>query len=96
MCSGTSRHPKANKANQAGYMEIKIYTTPTCQYCKIAKQYLEKHDITYEEYDVSRDIKARKEMIEKSHQLGVPVIETNGDIFVGFDRKEIGKALGIK
>ena len=77
-------------------MDVIIYTTPTCVYCKMAKQYLEKHDIMYEERDVSRDMKARKEMIEKSHQLGVPVIEINGDIFVGFDRREIAKILGIK
>ena len=77
-------------------MGVIIYTTPTCQYCKMAKQYIEKHGITYEEYDVSRDMKARKEMIERSHQLGVPVIEINRDIFVGFDRREIAKVLDIK
>jgi len=76
--------------------EVKIYTTPTCQYCKMAKEYFDKNEVKYEEFDVSEDDKAREEMISKSHQMGVPVIDVDGEIFVGFDRGGLGKALGIE
>lgn len=65
---------------------VKIYTTPTCVYCKIAKQWFEKNKIVYEELNVAQDGKARDEMVEKSGQMGVPVIDVNGEIVVGFDR----------
>ncbi|MEK7193552.1 MAG: glutaredoxin family protein [Patescibacteria group bacterium] len=75
---------------------IKIYTTPTCVYCKMAKQLFEGNNLKYEEYNVAEDDKAREEMITKSHQLGVPVIDVDGEIFVGFDRKGLMNALHIK
>lgn len=75
---------------------VKIYTSPTCQYCKMAKNYFEKHDIDYEEYDVTEDEERKEEMVEKSHQMGVPVIEIGKDIYVGFHRKEIAKKLGLE
>lgn len=74
---------------------IKIYTTPTCVYCKMAKEFFGKNNIAYEEHDVLKDRKAREEMVQKSHQLGVPVIDINGEIFVGFDQIGIKKALNI-
>ncbi|MEK7629840.1 MAG: glutaredoxin domain-containing protein [Patescibacteria group bacterium] len=76
-------------------MAVKIYTTPTCVYCKIAKEFFTKHNVKYEEYDVFEDLTAREEMINKSHQLGVPVIDVNGEIFIGFNRSAIAKSLGI-
>lgn len=75
---------------------VKIYSTPTCMYCKMAKDFFQKSGIAYEEVDVVDDMDARKEMVEKSHQLGVPVIDVDGEIFVGFNRSELAKALGIK
>ena len=72
---------------------IKIYSTPTCPWCKKAKQYLDEKGITYEHIDVSSDEKAQKEMIEKSGQIGVPVIDIDGKIIVGFDKEEINKFL---
>ena len=75
--------------------KVKIYTTPTCVYCKMAKEFFQKNNINYEEHDVSTDQKARQEMGDKSHQLGVPVIEIDGEIFVGFDRDALSKALGL-
>lgn len=65
-------------------------------YCKMAKDFLEKNGIHYDEVDVSENMDGRKEMVEKSHQLGVPVIDVDGEIFVGFNRAELAKALGIK
>jgi len=72
---------------------IKIYTTQTCPYCVMAKNYFQEKGIKYEEADVSADEKAREEMMNKSHQMGVPVIDVNGSIIVGFNRSEIEKAL---
>ncbi len=75
---------------------VKIYSTPTCMYCKMAKDFFQKNGVTYDEVDVASDMDARKEMVEKSHQLGVPVIDVEGEIFVGFNRSELAKALGVK
>ncbi len=72
---------------------VKIYTTSTCPYCEMVKEYLNERNVKYEECDVSNDEKAQEEMIEKSHQLGVPVIDINGIIILGFNRGEMDKAL---
>ncbi|MEM5799805.1 MAG: glutaredoxin family protein, partial [Candidatus Aenigmatarchaeota archaeon] len=63
-------------------MKVKIYTTPTCPYCEMAKQYFKLKKIEYEEVDVSSDIEAAREMIEKSGQMGVPVIEIDDNIII--------------
>lgn len=74
-------------------MTIKIYSTPYCVYCKMAKDFFTKKGLPYEEIDVSGNEAALQEMVNKSHQLGVPVIEIDGNIFVGFNRTEIEKTL---
>ncbi|MDO8743178.1 MAG: glutaredoxin family protein [Candidatus Azambacteria bacterium] len=73
--------------------KVIIYTTPECAYCKMAKEFFKQNDISYEEKDVSIDDAAREEMIEKSGQLGVPVIAINDKIVVGFDEKELLKCM---
>ena len=73
-----------------------IYTTPTCTYCKMAKEFFEKNNISYEEKDVWQDEKARDEMIAKSNQLGVPVIDIEGDIVIGFNQNKLSELLAIK
>lgn len=75
---------------------VKIYSTPTCVYCKMAKDYFKKHNVPYTEYNVAEDLEARKDMADKSHQMGVPVIDVDGEIFVGFNRTALAKALGVK
>ncbi len=75
---------------------VKIYSTSTCPYCEMAKEYLKERNVQYEERDVSSDEAAQKEMIAKSKQMGVPVIEIDGKIIVGFNQEEIDKALGKK
>ena len=75
---------------------VKIYSTPSCVYCKMAKEFFAKNNIQYTEYDVADDEKAREEMINKSHQLGVPVIDIDGKIVIGFDKKTIANLLGVK
>jgi glutaredoxin 3 len=74
-------------------MKVKIYTTPTCPYCEMAKQYFRSKNIDYEEVDVSSDIEAAREMIEKTGQMGVPVIEIGDTIIIGFNRAAIERAL---
>lgn len=75
---------------------ITIYSTPTCVYCKMAKAMFDKNNVAYEEKDVAIDAKAREEMVNKSGQLGVPVIDIDGKIVVGFDEARLKELTGIK
>ena len=75
--------------------QVAIYTTPSCAYCKMAKEFFTKNNIAYSEYDVARDIQKRQEMLDKSHQFGVPVIEIDGKIVIGFDKPKITQLLGL-
>ena len=75
--------------------QVTIYTTPTCGYCKMAKDYFAENGVTYTEYNVSSDLEKRKEMIEKSGQMGVPVIYVDNDMTVGFDKPRLATLLGI-
>ena len=77
-------------------MKVRIFSTPSCIYCVTLKVFLKEHNIEFEEIDVSQNEKAQKEMIEKSGQMGVPVIEINGETIVGFDREKISQLLNIK
>ncbi len=74
---------------------VTIYTTPTCGYCKIAKEFFTANNVTYTEYNVGTDIEKRKEMIEKSGQMGVPVIFVDNEMTVGFDKTKLSSLLGI-
>lgn len=76
--------------------EIKVYSTPTCPYCVTLKVFLKEQGFKYESLDVAENEAARDEMIKKSGQMGVPVIEIDGQIVVGFDREKIVRLLGIK
>jgi len=75
--------------------QVKIYSTPTCPYCKIAKQFLTENKIQFEDIDVSTNQAAAQEMINKSGQMGVPVLDIDGSIIIGFDKGKISKALGL-
>ncbi|OGY55674.1 MAG: hypothetical protein A2912_06190 [Candidatus Buchananbacteria bacterium RIFCSPLOWO2_01_FULL_40_23b] len=72
---------------------IRIFTTPTCVWCARAKEFFKKRKISYVELDVIEDNKARQEMISKTGQVGVPVIDIDGKLIVGFDQEEIEKFL---
>ena len=74
---------------------VKIYSTPTCPYCKMAKQFLTESNVQFEDVDVSSNQSAAQEMISKSGQMGVPVLDINGQIVVGFDKGRIKQLLGI-
>lgn len=75
---------------------VKIYSTPTCPWCKKTKEYLKEKGIEFTDINVAADQAASKEMIEKSGQMGVPVIDIDGTIIVGYDLEKINKALGIE
>lgn len=74
--------------------KVTVYSTPTCPYCQMAKAYLAEQGVLYTDIDVSADPKLAEEMINKSGQMGVPVIEIDGKMVVGFDQKAIDGLLG--
>ncbi len=75
--------------------KIVIYSTPTCHFCHMAKEFFKTHNVEFIDYDVSTDIEKRKEMTERSGQMGVPVIFIGDDMIVGFDQQRITSLLGI-
>lgn len=75
---------------------IKVYSTPFCPYCVTLKDYLKEKKVAFLEVDVSENEKERDEMVELSGQIGVPVINIDGKIIVGFDKTEIDATLGLK
>lgn len=74
---------------------VKVYSTPSCPYCIRLKQFLKENSIEFEDVDVSSNQQAGQEMIDKSGQMAVPVLEIDGEIIVGFDKDKIRTALGL-
>ena len=74
-------------------MSILVYSTPTCPYCRQAKEYLAAKGVAFEDINVADDLPRQQEMIEKSGQLGVPILDINGTIVIGFDKVKIDRAL---
>lgn len=74
---------------------VKVYSTPTCPWCIRTKQFLNDNNIVFENIDVSTNQVAAQEMVKKSGQMGVPVLDINGEIIVGFDKEKIKTALGL-
>ena len=73
--------------------KVIVYSTPTCPWCKKTKEYLSQKGISYTDVDVSSDTAKSKEMVEKSGQMGVPVVDINGTIIVGFNKDKMDAAL---
>ena len=84
-----------NDNMSAGGRKVTIYSTPTCHYCGMAKEYFKANGVSYEEFNVASDSDKRKEMMEKSGQLGVPVILIDNDVVVGFNRPRLARLLNI-
>lgn len=82
-----------NDSDKEQGSEIVIYSTPTCPYCKRAKEYFQRKNVPFIEYDVSKDRKSAKEMIKKSGQMGVPVIDFNGEVIIGFNQSHLDELL---
>lgn len=74
---------------------IKIYSTPSCTYCNMAKDYFKANGVGYEEFNVAADIEKRSEMVEKSGQMGVPVIVIGEEVVVGFNEPKLKELLGL-
>ena len=74
---------------------VKVYTTNSCPWCVKAKTYLKSKDIEFEELNVQEDMDARQEMVNKSRQMGVPVLDIDGTVIVGFDKPAIDTALNL-
>ena len=72
---------------------VKVYSTDSCPWCVKAKKYLESINVAFEEFNVAEDMIARQEMLKKSKQMGVPVLDINGTVIVGFDKSAIDTAL---
>jgi len=76
--------------------KIRVFSTPTCPYCVTLKEFLKENNVAFEDIDVSQNQAALDEMIKKTGQTGVPVVEIDGQIIIGFDREKIVKLLNIK
>jgi glutaredoxin 3 len=77
-------------------MAVTVYTTPTCGFCRAAKRYLQEKRVSFREIDVSRDATAADEIARKTGRRAVPVIDINGRLVVGFDKRRLNAALGIR
>ena len=75
---------------------VKVYSTPTCPYCVTLKEFLKENNVEFEDIDVSQNKTVLDEMVKKSNQMGVPVVDIDGQIVVGFDKEKISKLLDIK
>ena len=76
--------------------KVKVFSTPSCSYCATLKEFLKGNNVEFEDIDVSQDETALDEMVEKSGQMSVPVIDIDGEIIIGFDKKKVVKLLNIK
>lgn len=74
---------------------VTIYSTPTCHFCQMAKEYFKENNVAYTEHDVSADLDKRQEMVDKTNQMGVPVIIINDEVTIGFDKKRLQTLLEI-
>lgn len=76
-------------------VKVNIYSTPTCHFCHLAKDFFNEKGVKYEEFNVAVDLPKRQEMMDKSGQMGVPVIDIDGHIVVGFDEEKVSELLGL-
>ncbi len=74
---------------------VTIYTTPTCHFCQMSKEFFKANNVSYTEHDVAADAAMRQEMIDKSGQMGVPVIMIGSEMIVGFDKRRLTELLGL-
>ncbi len=76
--------------------EVVIYSTPTCHFCALSKEYFAQNNVAFTNHDVSADFEKRQEMIEMTGQMGVPVIRIGNDVVIGFDKPKLAELLNIK
>lgn len=81
---------------QTSTKHVEIYSTESCHFCHLAKEWLSAHQIPFTDYNVAQDQVKRKEMVEMTGQLGVPVIKIENDVMVGFNPEMMADLLGVK
>jgi len=74
-------------------MAVAVYTTPSCSYCRMVKDWLKQRNVRFDEYNVASDPRRAEEMVRKSGQMGVPVTDVNGRVIIGFNTGELERAL---
>jgi glutaredoxin-like YruB-family protein len=87
---------KSKKARKKKKNRVIVFSTPTCSYCNMAKQYFRRNKIRFKDVDVSRDPAAARDLVRRTGQMGVPVIDINGKLIVGFDKPQINRLLDIR
>lgn len=85
----------AKGGSASGGKNVTIYSTPSCHFCHMAKDFFKENNVAFTDHDVASDTEKRKEMLEKSGQMGVPVIIIENDLIVGFDKSKISELLGL-
>ncbi len=91
-----ARNDQRMEDNKKPQPYIRVFSTESCPYCISLKAFLDEQGFDYEDINVGKDEKAREEMIRKSGQMGVPVVEINGQVIIGFDKERISQLLNIK
>ncbi len=86
----------ANKEAKISAKEVKVYSTPTCAYCKMVKKFLEDNSVSYQDINVAEDKAALDDIIKRSGQMGVPVIDIDGDLVIGFNKVKLKEKLKLK
>ena len=81
--------------NNSTQKKVTVFSTPTCPWCKVTKEYLDSHKVTYQDIDVSKDQESARKMVMKSGQMGVPQIWIEDNVIVGFNKNAIDNALGL-
>lgn len=74
---------------------VTIYSTPTCHFCQMTKDFLKEKGVSYTEHNVAQDLEKRQEMVQKSGQMGVPVITVGSEVVVGYDKERLSSLLGV-
>jgi glutaredoxin 3 len=93
--SSLPRHESGGKEGKMSDKKVKVYSTPTCPYCKMAKKFLEDNSIPYQDLNVAEDRKALDDIVRRSGQMGVPVIDIDGELVLGFNQVRLKEKLGL-
>lgn len=75
---------------------VTIYSTPACDYCQMAKEFFDEHNVEYTDHNVAEDVEKRQEMMEKTGQMSVPVIDIDDNVMVGFNKDKVAELLGVE
>ncbi|MGC9221598.1 MAG: glutaredoxin family protein [Solirubrobacteraceae bacterium] len=91
----TTAPARATQTQGAAQHRVLVFTTPSCPWCTRAKAYLRQNKVPFREIDVARDRSAARDLVRRTGQMGVPVVEIDGKPIIGFDRAQINRRLGL-